>query len=70
MTALTGLKGYLWGHRWNILLTTQATFTFGIMINRYPKELPTGSKSTAGGSTGAGEELGVGGQGVPWRADC
>jgi hypothetical protein len=35
MTKLTGLRGYLWGHRWNILLTTQVIFTCGIVYNRF-----------------------------------
>ncbi|ETI51301.1 hypothetical protein F441_05292 [Phytophthora nicotianae CJ01A1] len=35
MAALTGLRGYLWGQRWNILLTTQFIFTCGIVYNRY-----------------------------------
>ncbi|KAE9291471.1 hypothetical protein PR003_g25026 [Phytophthora rubi] len=29
------LKGYLLSQRWNILLTTQAIFTCGIVYNRY-----------------------------------
>ncbi|KAL7684149.1 hypothetical protein Plhal304r1_c037g0112321 [Plasmopara halstedii] len=32
---LTGLNGYMWGQRWNILLTTQAIFTLGVLYNRY-----------------------------------
>ncbi|KAL3672521.1 hypothetical protein V7S43_001821 [Phytophthora oleae] len=31
----SGLKGYLYAQRWNILLTTQAIFTCGIVYNRY-----------------------------------
>lgn len=32
---LAGLRGYMWSQRWNILLTTQAIFTCGIVYNRY-----------------------------------
>ncbi|KAF1783860.1 hypothetical protein PC129_g20926 [Phytophthora cactorum] len=35
MATPTGLRGYLWGQRWNILLTTQFIFTCGIVYNRY-----------------------------------
>lgn len=50
---MVSLKSYLWGHRWNILLTTQFIFTCGIVANRYqqnhakPEELPSRPQSKA-----------------------